>query len=248
MMFKEYGELSTKLYEHKSPIGRSYGGDIEYYYDRLKDTKSFILEAGVGTGRVLIPLIQKGLKIEGVDLSPEMLAQCKLNLKKHGIKSELYQQDLTKMSLPNKYGAIIMPTGSFCLLPKSIINDVLAAFYSHLEVGGSVVLDLLLPSDFISGQVETVSYELENDTGILFTINSQNIDWVSQKTSYIHRYELLKNGTITQTEISNFILHWYGISEFEMLLKSAGFTEINHVFGYGDESQQSLITFTAVKR
>jgi|GEM_PF-2406769 len=152
------------------------------------------------------------------------------------------------MSLPNKYGAIIMPTGSFCLLPKSLIKDVLTSFYNHLEVGGSVILDLLLPEDFISGKVETVSYELGDDTGILFTINSQNIDWVSQKTSYIHRYELLKNGLIQQTEISNFILYWYGISEFEMMLKHAGFSEINHVFGYGDSSQKSLITFTAVKR
>lgn len=247
-MFEEYGELSTMLYDHKNPVGRSYGGDIEYYYGKLKDISSLILEAGVGTGRVLIPLLQKGLKVDGVDLSPEMLAQCKANLERHGVNSALYQQDLTKMSLPNKYTAIIMPTGSFCLLPKSIVKDILVSLYRHLEVGGIVILDLLLPTDFVSGKVETVSYELGSNTGILFTITSQGIDWVSQKTSYIHRYELLKDGQIAQSEISNFILHWYGISEFEMLLKSAGFTEISYELGYGDDSQKSLITFSAVKK
>lgn len=248
MMFKEYGELSTMLYEHKSPVGRSYGGDIEYYYDKLKGVSDLILEAGVGTGRVLIPLIQKGLKVDGVDLSSEMLAQCKVNLEKHGFDAELYQQDLTKMSLPNKYGAIIMPTGSFCLLPKSIVCDVLTSFYYHLVEGGEVIVDLLLPSDFVSGKVESNAFDFGNDTGILFTVNSQDIDWVSQKVSYIHRYELLKNGEIKQSEISNFILYWYGISEFEMLLESVGFAEISHVFGYGDDSQKSLITFSAVRK
>ncbi|MCL2574059.1 MAG: class I SAM-dependent methyltransferase [Defluviitaleaceae bacterium] len=184
-MFKEYGELSTMLYEHKSPVGHSYGGDIEYYYDKLKSVSSPILEAGVGTGRVLIPLIQKGLKVDGVDLSPEMLAQCRTNLGKHGAEAELHHQDLTKMSLPSTYGAIIMPTGSFCLLPKSIVNDVLTSFYNHLDEDGVVILDLLLPTDFVSGKVESLSYELGNGAGILFTIHSRDADWVSQKVSYI---------------------------------------------------------------
>ena len=246
-MFKEYGALSTMLYEHKNPAGCSVGGDIEYYSSKLKSVSSLILEAGVGTGRMLIPLIQSGLNVEGVDLSPEMLAQCKINLEQHGIKADLYQQDLAKMSLPNKYGAIIMPTGSFCLLPKHIINDVLASFYNHLDEGGEFIVDLLLPSDFVSGKVESYAYDFGNKTGLLFTINSQEIDWVSQKTSYIHRYELLKNGEIKQTEISNFILYWYGISEFEMMLEAAGFADISHMFGYGDDNQKSLITFTAKK-
>lgn len=36
-MFKEYGELSTKLYEITKPVGYSMGGDIEYYYEKLKN-------------------------------------------------------------------------------------------------------------------------------------------------------------------------------------------------------------------
>jgi len=246
-MFKEYGELSTMLYENKSPVGRTYSGDIDYYYKLLKDTKSLILEAGVGTGRALIPLLQKGLNVEGVDLSAEMLAQCKVNLEKYGVESMLYQQDLTKMSLPNKYGAIMMPTGSFCLLPKEIIGDVLKSFYNHLDEGGSVILDLILPTEFVPGEVASQVYDFGDGSGILFTVNSQEIDWVAQKVSYIHRYELLEKGQIKQTEVSNFTLYWYGISEFKMLLKSAGFSEINHVFGYGDDSQKSLITFMAKK-
>ncbi|MCL2228113.1 MAG: hypothetical protein FWB97_10925 [Oscillospiraceae bacterium] len=42
-------------------------------------------------------------------------------------------------------------------------------------------------------------------------------------------------------------LYWHGVSEFEMLLKAAGFANARHEFGYGDESQRSLVTFAAVK-
>ena len=247
-MFKEYGELSTILYEHTKPPGHSVGGDIEYYAGQLKGISAPILEAGVGTGRVLIPLISQGLEVDGVDLSPEMLAQCRINLEKHGLCAELFQQDLTNMSLPNKYGAIIMPTGSFCLLPRNLVRDVLASFFNHLADHGKIIIDLLLPVDFVKGETKSGSYPLEGSTGILSTSHSKDIDWVAQKISYIHRYELLKDGEVQKTEVSHFVLHWYGISEFEMMLAAAGFSEINHVFGYGNDNRSHLITFTAIKK
>jgi len=248
-MFKEYGELSTILYQHTKPVGRSVGGDIEYYFAKLKQhgVSGLILEAGVGTGRMLIPLIQSGFRVDGVDLSPEMLAQCKTNLEKHDITAELYQQDLTKLSLPGKYGAIIMPTGSFCLLPRSITSDVLAAFYEHLEDGGIAIIDIELPVDFESNKVDVSSYALSDSEGILFTSISQDIDWVEQKTSYIHRYELICDGVVRQTEVSNFTLFWYGVAEFEMKLKAAGFADVRFEVGYGGEGSRSLVSFVAVK-
>jgi len=246
-MFKEYGELSAILYEYTKPVGRSIGGDIEYYSKKLRYVTGLILEAGVGTGRMIIPLIQQGLKVDGVEISPEMLAKCRANMEKCGVGAELYRQDLTEMSLPNKYDAIIMPTGSFCLLPKRLVSDVLVSFFKHLNLGGKIVIDLLLPTDFKKGETESYGYEMSDGTGILFTSFSEDIDWVTQKTSYIHRYELLRDGKILNTEISNFTLYWYGIYEFEMLLGSAGYSEIRHEIGYGTDIRSPVVTFTAVR-
>jgi len=244
-MFKEYGELSTILYEATKPIGHSIDGDIEYYFEKLKNISGLILEAGVGTGRMLIPLINKGLKLEGVDISPDMLALCKVNMDKHDVSANLYEQDLTDMSLPNKYSAIMMPTGSFCLLPKEKVSKVLASFFEHLEVGGKLIVDLEMPRDFKKGELDMYNKQLLDDTGILLTNFSQSIDWLAQKVQYISKYELLKNGEIQKTEISNFTLYWYGIMEFTMLLQAAGFTSIEHEIGYGMDSNASLITFIA---
>lgn len=246
-MFVEYGELSTKMYELTKPIGYSMNGDLEYYYKQLKDVKGNILEAGVGTGRMMIPFIEKGLAIEGVDLSEQMLAQCQSNLKKAGLEGMLYQGDLTNLQLEKQYEAIIMPTGSFCLLPRSKVNDILQSFYRQLTEGGKLILDIELPSWFVEKEVETASYPIDEESGILFTSTAQTMDWHEQKTAYIHRYDLVRNGYVEKTEVSNFVLYWYGIEEFLLLLKANGFSTAFYEVGYGRDTTASLVTFFADK-
>ena len=245
-MFKEYGKLSTMLYEHTKPVGFSIDGDIEYYTEKLKNTSGRILEAGVGTGRMLIPLAKSGLIVDGVDISDEMLTQCKVNMKKHGVSANLYTQDLSELSLLHKYDAIIMPTGSFCLLPKPYIKDILIGFYNHLNSGGKIIIDLEMPCGFREAETTSSGFTLSVETSILLTSFSEKIDWLSQKVSYINRYELVKNGEVIKTELSDFVLYWYGITEFEMLLTLSGFGRFEYETGYGN-NQSQIITFTAVK-
>lgn len=246
-MFTEYGELSTKLYELTKPVGCSINGDLEYYYEQLKDTKGKILEAGVGTGRIMIPLLQKGLKVEGVDISADMLKQCKANMLAADTAGHLYQEDLTNLKLSQKYESIIMPTGSFSLLARDRVKEVLRSFYQHLEEDGKFIVDLELPAEFIPNSVSISQFPIDDNFGILFTSTSQKIDWHQQKTSFIHRYDLLEKGKILQTELSNFVLYWYGIEEFKLLLECAGFSSIECQSGYGKCPSSPLMTFIAVK-
>ncbi len=246
-MFKEYGSLSTRLYEHTKPIGTSLDGDIEYYSDKLKSMTGPVLEAGVGTGRMLIPLVKNGLDVDGVDLSNEMLDQCQINMKNYGVTANLYQQDLLNLAMPRKYQAIIMPTGSFCLLPRDIIKDVLFNFLNHLEYDGKLIVDLEMPVGFTEGQTSQSNFSLDQNTGIITTNFNENIDWFNQKTSSISKYELIENGQVTQTEYSHFTMYWYGLDEFEMLLNSIGFAEIEREFGYGTGSSE-IVTYIATKK
>jgi len=67
-MLGYYSKLSSEVYDLDKYIGRSFGG-VEYYYDRLESCTGNILEPGVGNGRILIPLLEKGLAIDGFDVS-----------------------------------------------------------------------------------------------------------------------------------------------------------------------------------
>lgn len=213
----------------------------------MKDVKGRILEAGVGTGRILIPMLQKGLLVDGVDISEAMLDQCRQHMETYGVDGTLYHQNLLQLSLPHTYGAIVMPTGSFCLLDRQVIQKVLTSFYDPLDSHGKLVIDLEMPSSFHQGDVSVDHFKFSDTTGILYTSISETMDWLEQKTSYISRYEWLEKGDVLETEVSNFTLYWYGIEEFKMRLQSVGFTDIEVELGYGTGAS-NIVTFIAYKR
>lgn len=72
-MYRSYGELCTEVYDLSKPLGHSFG-DVEYYLERLSNVRGNVLEVGCGSGRVLIPLLQAGISIDGLDHSDAMLA------------------------------------------------------------------------------------------------------------------------------------------------------------------------------
>ncbi len=77
----------TELYDFTKPVGYSLNGDIEYYEERLKTCTGRILEAAVGSGRVIIPLLEAGFKVDGIDYSPEMLESCRVRCKREKLTS-----------------------------------------------------------------------------------------------------------------------------------------------------------------
>lgn len=127
---------------------------------------------------MLIPFIQKGLTMEGIDLSEEMLAQCRMNMNEHQVTGNVFQGDLTKLEIETRYEAIMMPTGSFCLLPKVIIKDVLKSFLNHLSDKGLLMLDIELPVWFKEAEVSASEFLLSDDSGVLFTSTARGMDWV----------------------------------------------------------------------
>lgn len=87
-MLGYYNKLSSEVYDIDKYVGLSFG-DVEFYRDRLADCQGDILEPGVGTGRILIPLLEAGYHVEGFDVSDEMLELCRRNCEKRGLHPNL---------------------------------------------------------------------------------------------------------------------------------------------------------------
>lgn len=252
-MFSYYGKLSTELYDFTKPIGHSLDGDIEYYKDRLRGCDGKILEAGVGTGRLLIPFLEAGFQMEGIDNSKDMLASCRRRCEERGFNPMLYEGNLQDFSLPVSYEAIILPTGSFALLENR--EDSLSAlrcFYNHLNPGGRLVLDLFLPGNFKAGERSLSAYMLPDGDGITLERNSIEIDWLNQKTVTYLKYEKWREGTLIDTELQKLSLRWYGIEEFKFVLEKAGFTDItcssNYTYQQEPTAADQILTFEAVRK
>ncbi|MCM3784567.1 class I SAM-dependent methyltransferase [Neobacillus mesonae] len=248
MSFSYYGELCTEVYDLTKEIGQSFGGELEYYRDRLQHCKGRILEAMVGSGRVIIPLLESGLTVDGVDYSSEMLASCRQRCEDRQLSTHLYQSNLQELSLPDKYEAIIIPGGSFLLIEKREESlNALKRLYDHLQPGGRLLLDLFLPDhNFECGQVRgTSTFNFPN--GDIITMEEKLVEadlYHQYKVSYL-KYEKWRNGTLIQTELQRFALRWYGVEEFKLVLESIGFTDVvvSADFEYGKAPTNSSQKF-----
>lgn len=254
-MLSYYSELCTEVYDLTKPVGHSIGGDIEYYLDRLESCKGRILEAGVGSGRMLIPLLEAGLTVDGIDYSPEMLAACRKHCEERNLSPDLYEGKLQHLSLPHRYEAIIIPTGSFCLIENREESiGALKCFYEHLAPGGRLIIDILLPdsSEFEMGRIENAVFTFPSGDVITMEKKKVEVNLLHDYTVSYLKYEKWQKGKLIQSELQHFALRWYGIEEFKLVLESIGFSDIicSAGYEYGKEPTDvnQTITFEAVRK
>lgn len=249
-MLGYYSKLSSEVYDLDKYIGLSFG-DVEFYSDRLASCTGNILEPGVGTGRILIPLLEKGLKVDGFDVSEEMLKICRNNCEKRGLKPKLFKGKMESFSLDAEYEAIIIPTGTFLLLHKREDSiKALKNFFSHLSNGGMLIVDIFLQTEVSTNKISTRNWESKSGGMITLEDKIVEVDHVNQYTVSHNRYEKWDNGKLIQTELERFPLRWYGIEEFKMILEQIGFEDIiisaDYKYGQYPTDPTQVITFEAI--
>jgi SAM-dependent methyltransferase len=135
---------------------------------RLAPPEGRILELGVGTGRLAIPLVEEGRQVHGVELDPEMIAG--LRSKKNGDRVQVHAGDMTSPVGAGKFDLIFIAFGTLFTLPTQ--EDQVRCFVSvgeQLAAGGRFVVEALVPQpgSYTNGQKTTVSM-VEQD-GLILT-------------------------------------------------------------------------------
>src|SRR4051794_40607959 len=72
-----------------------------------------ILELACGTGRLTIPMAQRGFQMIGVDLHEGMLARARQKAIEQGVTIEFVQQDCTQLNIHVKSSLAFMTGNSF---------------------------------------------------------------------------------------------------------------------------------------
>lgn len=222
----DYETLSTLYYDMSKPVGKSLNNDLEFYKSHIINSKK-VLEVGTGTGRLIIPFLQEGINIEGVERSMDMIEMCMKNFIEHKVSTDLIIADVTHYDF-EKYDAIIIPSGTMCMFED--IRSVLKNLYDSLSGDGFILFDLVLPQDFMEDESFTYGVRVDDSTELLLHDHRKHIDWVLQKTYQEFVYELVENDVVVDREIQDFTIHWYGIEEMKLLLKDLGYKNIG-VFG-----------------
>ncbi len=224
---RDYGPLCAEFYDRTKPIGVTYP-DVMYYLNELRSTAGPILEAAVGTGRLLIPLLESGLVVEGIDASEDMLAYCRRHCEERGLAPRLRCARIETLELPDRYDAILLAFGSMMLLSTQEAMDALKVLRCHLRPGGSLYLDLDVPRipEHADGTVRLLRRIDCSNGDVLTLYSATRYDMIRHLEHNQLRYEKSSNGKVVAEELQDFILRWYGMDEMTLMLRVAGFENI----------------------
>ncbi len=114
--------------------------------DRLADLAGHghALEFAIGTGRVAIPLVERGVQVSGIELSTPMVAQLRTKADEDTIA--VVVGDMATTLVPGKFTLVYLVYNTISnLLTQS---EQVACFHNaarHLEPGGRFVIELWVP-------------------------------------------------------------------------------------------------------
>ncbi len=248
-MENRYGTLASWVYDLDKPVGRSFG-DIEFYRERLSDCRGTILEPAVGNGRVLLPLLQAGLDVQGFDASCEMLERCQAHAQRMGLTVSLTRQRFESFVYPQAFAAIIVPAGSFQLLTDfAQAEGVLRRFHESLSPGGRLLLDLDSCGELIVSPGGVRTWMIADDEWLTLTEQPLDTDFIGQTTHRYLRYEHWLQGRSQACELERFSLRWWGVEEFALLLRQVGFCDVRVCGDYRYDSapnrESRILSFEA---
>ena len=102
------------------------------------------LELGIGTGRIALPLHARGVRVSGIDLSPDMLAR--LRTKPDAGRLALTVGDFAHTRVPGTFRLVYLLFNTIMNLTSQ--DEQVACFQNaaaHLEPGGYFVIEVGVP-------------------------------------------------------------------------------------------------------
>jgi SAM-dependent methyltransferase len=227
-----------------------YEEDVSIYENLGRRHDLPVLELGVGTARVAIPLLRAGLHVVGIDRSEAMLAVARRKLKALRPKSlaanlRLLKEDMTNFDLGESFGLVFCALGGFMHL-RSQEDQVraLECARRHLASDGLLVIDLPAfdPQEWEPGvQPLTLDWTRKDVArGVLVSkFRSCQADPARQIQHVTHIYEEWGPEGSLRRRLVAFELRYVHRHEMELLLTRAGL-RIRDLYGTYDLSPYDL--------
>jgi len=120
------------------------------------------LELGIGTGRIALPLQERGVEVHGIDASEAMLE--KLRAKPGGERIQTTVGDFADVAVEGSYGLVFVAVNTFFGVLEQ--DDQVRCFENveaHLREGGVFVIEAFVPDlgRFDPGRLSVRQVELE---------------------------------------------------------------------------------------
>ena len=200
--------------------------DIDYQelLDFLKtkiDKNKMILDAGCGSGNILIPLLEEGYRIIGIDNDAKMLSITKIKAKELNLNAILYEHDLIdEMKISVDVILLLFDVLNYFQNPREVLSNV----YKSLNRNGLLILDIY-KFEYLE-EIDGYSEEENMPVKYKFTINVDG--------------NKLTNKVYFSDDVFVVDEYVYELKYYKKLLKEIGFTKID-VYNLFDERKHYLI-------
>lgn len=232
----------------------NHGGPEVEYFRPLVAAGQPALDAGCGAGRLLLPYLREGLDVDGCDVSPDMLGECRRLAAADGLEPALYAQALHELDLPRRYRTAIA-CGVFGLgTTRAQDAEALRRLLTHLEPGGLLALDAEAAEyggrpepDEIA---EPPASRRRGSDGAEYALRSRvvDVDSTARRVTMAMHAWMWRDGELVADEEHLLTESFYEREELVELLEHTGFVDVEVRGGYHDGApapEDEMIVFLA---
>ena len=213
-------------------------GELEFCAEEARRYGENILELCCGTGRLAIPLAEKGFKVTGIDITESMLEVAKKKSRDENLDVNWILGDIIDFNLGKKFDLIFVALNSMLhLLKNEDIESMFSCVKKHLTKNGRFIIHIFNPDLTILNRKPDERHHHINykdpETGqniiVEETLRYDKATQVNHVTLH-YKYE---DGTEKTEPLDIRILY---PQEIDMLLKYNGF-KIEQKYGDYDRSE-----------
>lgn len=242
-----YGLVARWWAEFNAPEAE----EVEYLMAAIERHGQPALDLGVGTGRLLLPLLTAGLDVDGADVSPDMLAYAREACARAGFSPALTVQAMHELDMPRAYRTIYS-VGTWGLGGnRDNDREGVARAYRHLEPGGVLLMNHELPYDGLTRDAWALWLPDERrrqlprpwpESGtrkraadgdeIELVVRTFELDPLAQRQTLDMRARLWRGSALVREETNRLYIGLYFVQETVQLLRAAGFVDVAVERGY----------------
>ncbi len=183
------------------------------------------LEFGVGTGRIAVPLGQRGVRVHGIDLSPAMVEQLRARQGADDIGVTVGDFATTRVAGTFRLVYLVRNT-IMNLITQDEQVECFRNAAAHLEPGGCFVIEVVVPALQRLPPGETIR---------AFTVTPEHLGFdeydVAAQGLVSHHYWVVED----QLEIFSSPFRYVWPSELDLMARLAGMTLRERWSGWGEE-------------
>jgi SAM-dependent methyltransferase len=204
------------------PWSRTVTEDVAFYVSEAVQSGGPVVELGVGTGRIAVPIALEGIAVIGVDSSRGMLEVAGEQAGLAGVELDLRFGDLRAPPVDGEFPLVIIPFRSLLHMQTDADRRAaLSAVRRLLGPHGRFIFDVFTPGP--EDVAETHGRWLEREPGIF-----ERAEWDEEQQTLILRVR----GEGAEAELS---LAWLSIGQWRELLAEEGFA-VDALYGWFDRA------------